>query len=74
MRKIDVIINKNILWAKIKRLGEFYGEDMAVFIKEYAKDVYNANTEDLEGAVRCFSELVEQIKILESSTYGKNGR
>jgi hypothetical protein len=71
------IAKKRTLWAKIKRLGDLWNED-AAFTQEYAKDVYNAYTEDLDSAITCFSELVEQAKQLgrkiHEDTEVKNGR
>lgn len=53
------IAKKHELWSLIKRLGGLWGEDEA-FTAEYAKDVYSAYMEDLDGAIQCFKGLVEQ--------------
>lgn len=57
------IAQKLELWAQIKRLGDLYEEDED-FTREYAREVYNANLEALEGAIKCFRELVCQAEII----------
>ncbi len=52
---------KNALWSKIKALGAIYGEDDA-FMREYGLDVYNAFSERLDEAIKCFDDLLEQAK------------
>jgi hypothetical protein len=67
-QKINTKINwyaqraqKNRLWSLIKTICELIGEDEE-FIREYAKEVYNANLEDVDGAIECFKDLLEQLK------------
>ena len=63
MNQAKHIAHKNILWAHIKRFGALYGEDRD-FLAEYAKDVYNAYTEDLKAAIQCFKDLIAQAERL----------
>lgn len=67
------IAQKHELWGKIKRLGTIYGEP-AESLQEYAKDVYNANLDDLEGAIRCFDDLIKQAETLRIGKHGKDTR
>lgn len=53
--------DKQRLWTLIKLVGTFYGEPIET-LKEYAKDVYEANLRDLKKAIACFEDLLEQTK------------
>lgn len=70
MNKAKNIALKHVLWGKIKRLGALWGEDPIL----YAIEVYNENLDNLEGAVMCFSDLVEQAERIGRNRNGKNER
>lgn len=55
------IAHKIELWASIKRLGRLWGED-ELSTAEFGKTVYRAYMEDLEGVLKCFSELNDQAQ------------
>lgn len=58
------ICKKQELWALIKALGRLYDEDED-FIREYAKDRYEACIDDLDKAIACFRDLVERSRWME---------
>lgn len=49
---------KQELWALIRELGRLYDENDE-YLREYAKEVYEDNLEDLDRAIECFRDLVE---------------
>lgn len=53
------VSQKNELWSLIKRLCEMNGED-SDFLKEYAKEVYENNADNIGSAIECFKNLIEQ--------------
>ena len=57
------IAHKIELWAHIKRLGAFWQENDAD-LAEFGKTAYNAYKEDLEVAIKCFSDLADQAERL----------
>lgn len=60
MNRAHHIALKQTLWAKIKRLAALCGECSGVDTQEYAKSIYEANLEDLQGAIDCFTSLIDQ--------------
>jgi len=60
MAKLDAMhyAKKQELWALIRELGRLYDENDE-FLRVYAKEVYEANLEDLDRAVLCFRDLIE---------------
>ena len=68
MNRALQIALKQTLWAKIKRLGVLWRED-TIFIADYGKWIFEANLDDLEGAIACFSELVTQAEKLGKRLY-----
>lgn len=56
------IANKNVLCGLIKKVSDAYGGDDVEWLREYARDVVEAHKENLQSAIICFTELVEQSK------------
>lgn len=47
----------------IKCLSDHYGGDDIEFLKEYAKDVIEAYSDDLDTALNCFTDLTKGIDV-----------
>ena len=54
-------VKKNHLWSLIRRVATYYDEDTD-FIREYAKEVYEAG--NVDEAINCFNDLVDQIPVM----------
>lgn len=56
------IAKKNELWSLINQISKFYGGDDKEFLREYAKDIYEACKDDLGTAIECFAKVLSDAK------------
>lgn len=60
-RALD-IAKKNELYALIKAVGDYHGEEIE-FLRLYAKDCVTTYANDLDAAIACFKDLKSQIMV-----------
>ncbi len=57
------IARKNYLCTLIKRVSDGHGGDDIEFLRQHCREVIEAHpAEKIEEAIRCYEEMVEQLK------------
>lgn len=66
MNRAIWIAKKNELCGLIKQVSDAHGGDDVVWLREYAKEVIDAHSDDLNPALDCFRDLVAQLAYIGS--------
>ncbi len=63
MNKALWIARKNYLCGLIKKVSDGHGGDDIEFLRQYCREVLEMNPDEkIEGAIKCYEEMVEQLK------------
>lgn len=62
----DHRLKKNMLWSKIKAVATIYECPMSDDLEEYAKMVYEAYSQRMDEAIKCFDDLLQQARIIKN--------
>jgi hypothetical protein len=55
------LAQKNEVCSLIKKISDYYGGDEIDWLREYAREVIEANSSEMQNALDCFRDLSRQV-------------